>query len=89
MPFGTLVMYQKTTIFALKLFYFGSVGSEISTVKVDVFKNYVAPTKLFKEPMNYHAVGLFFFVLINNNFQEKKDSKNLPLTYFNFNFSDF
>ena len=54
--------------FALKLFCFGSVGSEISTVKVGVFKNYVAPIKLFKESTNYHADCLVFFVLINNNF---------------------
>ena len=52
---------SKDCHFALKLFCFGSVGSEISTVKVDVFKNYVAPTKFFKESTIYHAGGLVFY----------------------------
>ena len=50
--------------FALKLSYFGSVSSEISTVKVDVFKNYAAPTKLFKESANYHAGCIVFLQLL-------------------------
>ena len=59
---------SKDYYFAQKLFYFGSAVSEISTVKVGVFKNYVAPIKLFKESTNFHADGLVFFVIINSNF---------------------